>query len=409
MFSKFGVFEFGRVSRGIALATLGKRLALGVSLAGLVACATTAESPVAHYPLLVGTYTAGTSQGIYRFDFDSQSGTLATQPKQVVVTPNPSWLTLSKDQRLLYAVNENGPGQADPVGRVTTFAIDPVSKNLQLRAYVGSEGDEPTYSSLSGDERYLFVANYAVHPNPGGSLAVLPIGRENHAGAVTQQERHPASHVDKERQASSHVHSVVSAPDGQYVFVSDLGADRLFVYRYDPSNTAKPLTPAPVPEVVLPPGSGPRHLVFSADGRHAYLTTEMSEQVVAFDYRDGQLQQQQMLSLKAANGLVGGGGGLHLSPDGRFLYVANRGSVNELVVFAVDANTGALHEIQRRSVEGREPREFSLDPSGNFMLIANQKSSEIVIVHRDAHSGLLGTTVQKLATDTPSDLKFLRP
>ena len=361
------------------------------------------------YQLLVGSYTAGQSQGIYRLNFDSATGQINAKPLQVIKSDNPSWLTLSKDQRRLFVVNENGPGQSDPVGRVSSYAIDPKTHELSLINQVQSLGNEPTHSSLSADASHLFVSNYSVAEDPGGTLAVLPVSADGALKPVVQMSSHPASRVNPERQMSSHVHSTVSSPDGRYVFSSDLGADRVFAYRFDPkANPDLPLTPANPAFVQLPAGSGPRHLLFSVDGKHAWLTMEMSAQVAVFDYRDGSLEQTQMVDLAAGQPVSDkAAAALHASADGKFLYVSNRGTANQLLVFAIDPATGHLKELQRRSVEGDHPREFSLDPSGKFVLIANQKSNGIVVVERDAKTGLLGKTVQKLPMDAPSDLKFL--
>ncbi|MHA6235760.1 lactonase family protein [Pseudomonas fluorescens group sp. PF-69] len=361
------------------------------------------------YQLLVGSYTAGQSQGIYRLNFNSATGQIDAKPLQVIKSENPSWLTLSKDQRYLFVVNENGPGQRDPVGRVSSYAIAPKTHELSLINQVQSLGNEPTHSSLSADASHLFVSNYSVAEDPGGTLAVLPVNADGALKPVVQMSGHPASRVNPERQMSSHVHSTVSSPDGRYVFSNDLGADRVFAYRFDPkANPDLPLTPANPAFVQLPAGSGPRHLLFSADGKHAWLTMEMSAQVAVFDYRDGSLEQTQMVDLAAGQPVSDkAAAALHASADGKFLYVSNRGTANQLLVFAIDPATGHLKELQRRSVEGDHPREFSLDPSGKFVLIANQKSNGIVVVERDAKTGLLGKTVQKLPMDAPSDLKFL--
>jgi 6-phosphogluconolactonase (cycloisomerase 2 family) len=361
------------------------------------------------YQLLVGSYTAGQSQGIYRLNFDSATGQINGKPLQVINSENPSWLTLSKDQRRLFVVNENGPGQADPVGRVSSYAIAPKTHELSLINQVQSLGNEPTHSSLSADASHLFVSNYSVAEDPGGTLAVLPVGADGTLKPVVQMSSHPASRVNPERQMSAHVHSTIPSPDGKFVFSNDLGADKIFVYHFNPkANPDLPLTPAKPAFVQLPPGSGPRHLLFSADGKHAWLTMEMSAQVAVFDYRDGTLEQTQMVDLAAGQPVSDkAAAALHASTDGKFLYVSNRGTANQLLTFAIDPATGHLKELQRRAVEGDHPREFSLDPSGKFLLIANQKSNQIVVVERDAKTGLLGKTVQKLPMDAPSDLKFL--
>ena len=359
--------------------------------------------------LLVGSYTQGKSQGIYRLQFDSAKGRISPEPLQVFKAANPSWLTLSKDQTRLFVVNENGKGQADVVGRASSVAIDPKTNELTLINQVKTLGEEPTHSSLSADERYLFVANYGVHADPGGSLAVLPINAEGQLHAVTQMSSHPASLVNPERQMSAHVHSVVSSPDGKFVYASDLGADKVFVYRYDPAaNPEHPLVAADPAFIELPPGSGPRHLLFSRDGKHAYLTTEMSAQVFVFDYDNGRLTQRQALEL--AKGMPAqnrAAGAVHAYQDGKFLYVSNRGKANEILVFAINPDNGQLTEIQRRSVDGDHPREFALSPNGKFLLIANQMSNAIVVLERDPATGKLGKTVQTLAMDAPSDVKFI--
>ncbi len=361
------------------------------------------------YQLLVGSYTAGQSQGIYRLAFDSSTGQINARPLQVIKSENPSWLTLSKDQRHLFVVNENGPGQADPVGRVSSYSIDPKTHALSLISQVQSLGNEPTHSSLSADGSHLFVSNYSVAEDPGGTLAVVPVAADGKLKPVVQMSSHPASRVNPERQASAHVHSTIPSPDGRYVFSNDLGADKVFAYRFDPkANPELPLTPATPAFVQLPPGSGPRHLLFSTDGKHAWLAMEMSAQVAVFDYHDGQLEQTQMVDLAAGQPISDkAAAALHASADGKYLYVSNRGTANQLLVFAIDPATGHLSELQRRAVEGDHPREFSLDPSGRFLLIANQKSNRIVVVERDVRTGLLGKTVQKLPMDAPSDLGFL--
>jgi 6-phosphogluconolactonase (cycloisomerase 2 family) len=378
-------------------------------MAGSVGAMGVQAATVDDYQLLVGSYTAGQSQGIYRLNFDSATGQIAAKPLQVVKSENPSWLTISKDQQHLFVVNENGPGQTDPVGKVSSYAINPKTHELSLISQVQSLGNEPTHSSLSVDGSHLFVSNYSVVEDPGGTLAVLPVGTDGKLKSVVQMSSHPSSRVNPERQASAHVHSTISSPDGKYVFSNDLGADKIFVYRFNPkANPLLPLTPATPASVQLPAGSGPRHLLFSADGKHAWLTMEMSAQVAVFDYQDGTLKQTQMVDLAAGQPTSDkAGAALHASADGKFLYVSNRGTANQLLVFAIDPATAQLKEVQRRSVEGDHPREFSLDPSGKFLLIANQKSNEIVVVERDAKTGLLGKTVQKLPMDAPSDLKFL--
>ena len=379
---------------------------LGLAATAALPTAVFAAAPAAH--LLIGTYTAGRSEGIYLYDFDTQTGRIDARPRQVVKSENPSWLSFSTDRQYVYAVNENGPGQRDPVGRVTSYRIDQGDGTLQEINRVLSLGSEPTHSGVSLDGRYVFVANYSVSADPGGTLSVLPIGKAGALEPATQVKTDRASQVNRERQMSPHVHSAVVAPDGRTVFAQDLGADRIYVYRYEPARSEAPLAlDEAQPFVETPPGSGPRHLVFSSDGRHAYLTLEMTGEVLVYDYAQGKLVQKQRVSL-APSGFSGknGAAALHLSSDGRFLYVTNRGTDNHLVAFAVAPSGGELSLIARRSTEGLEPREFAIDPSGHYVLIANQHSNTIVVMKRDPVSGIVGDTIQVLPVDAPSDLKF---
>lgn len=351
--------------------------------------------------LLVGSYTDGASQGIYRYQFDDKAGRIDSTPLQVVKSVSPSWLVLSADQRQLFTVNETPQGQASSFSISSKGEIKPLNQ-------VATQGDEPTHASLSRDQRYLFVANYAVNPDPGGSLVVIPVTKDGRLKPVVQQARHKASGVNPERQAGAHVHSLVLSPDGQHLYASDLGADKVFIYRYDGASADHPLTVAIPASVALPPGSGPRHLLFDAKGRHAYLTLEMNAEVVMFDVQDGNLVERQRLPLtERQEAAAKAAGGLHLSADGRFLYVSNRGTTNEIVAFSVGKQDGQLTFLQRRPVEGDHPREFALDPSDNFLLVANQKSNQIVVIRRDPRSGKLLETVQTLQQDAPSDLKFI--
>ena len=389
-----------------SLRGLLRRQRLGIAAALLAFSTSGAAAPM--YQVLIGSYTSeGSSEGIYRMQFDAETGLIEPQPLQVVRTHNPSWLTLDLNRNRVYAVNENGPGHPDPVGRVSAFILAPTSGKLSVLEQQITLGDEPTHLSQSRDGRYLFVSNYGSRANPGGSLAVVPLAKDGTLLPVTQIATHKASEVHPERQQSPHVHSAVMSPNGKTLFVSDLGADKIFVYRYDPADAERPLSPADPAFISLPDGSGPRHLVFSPDGSQAYATLELSAQVARFDHVDGSLVQRQLVDL-AAGGDVSqhSPGAIHPSPDGRFLYVSDRAEKNRIMVYAIEEND-TLREIQQRDSEGREPREFAIDPTGQFMLIANQKSDALVVLTRDPDSGKLGDTVQTLPMGRPSDVKFI--
>jgi 6-phosphogluconolactonase (cycloisomerase 2 family) len=365
-----------------------------------------AQSP----DLLVGTYTRGDAPGVYVYAFDADTGRIAAQPKQALQAQNPSWLVVAPDQRNVYAINENGAGNPDPIGRVTRFSLSPAHA-LQVQERVTTLSDHPTHGSLSRDGRYLFVANYSGGAQPGGLLTVLPLDAQGRLGAATQVEAYQGSNANPARQASSHVHAAVVAPDGRHVLVADLGGDRVYVYRYAPEASAeRPLRAVDPAFVKFPAGSGPRHVAFSNDGRHAYVTLEMTGQVAELDFDDGAARLRNIHAMAPA-GFTGahGAGAIHLSADGRFLYAVNRGGDHHIVVFSVDAETGQLTQLQRRATEGASTREFAISPDGRFLLLAIQGADALAVLRRDPESGQLGETVQTLALPTPSFLHFLRP
>lgn len=358
--------------------------------------------------LLVGCYTGPQCRGIGRYRFDTQSGRIEPQPLEVIETDNPSWLTFSADGRHLFALNENGPASADPVGRASSYALARGEARSQRLSQANSLGDEPAHARVSLDGRYLFVANYAVEAAPGGTLAVLPIDGEGRLQPAVQVMTHQASGADPQRQASTHVHAAVPTPDGRYLLAADLGADKVYVYRYDPARSAeRPLRAADTPHLALSPGTGPRHLLFDASGRHAYLSLEMSGEIAVLARDEDRLTIVQTLALDPGRREGNAAAALHLSADGRYLYASNRGEDNHIAVYAVDAASGRLSALQRRSSEGRGPREFALAPDGRHLVVANQHSGSLVVIARDPGTGLLGATVQTLPAAAPSDVKFV--
>lgn len=372
----------------------------------LAGCA--GRAPVDTSQLLVGC-SGETCPGIQRFAFDGTQGRLTEKPLQTLASANPSWLVLSPDGHQLFVTNENPPKGRDPAGQVSSFAIGEGDEHsLTPLSQVASKGAEPTHASLSEDGRFLFVAHYGSKPTPGGSLAAIPVSAHGTFGPVAQLVRQPFSRRGSQRQGSSHMHAAV--PAGDFLFVTDLGADKVYAYRYDGDKPKKPLQAAKPGAFALPKGSGPRHLVFDRSGNRAYLTLELSNQIAILGRDEAKLEQQGLVDLDPPGANAQGDrrlGALQLSPDGRFLYVARRGVENQIVVYAVSAADGSLSEVQRHASGGDEPREFTFAPDGRFLLVANQKSDSLVVFSRDPQSGLLVEQVQRVSTPAPSALRFV--
>jgi len=375
---------------------------LSSALAGGPAATAT---PDGGYDLIVGTYTGGRSEGLYVYRFDARDG--KASPLGIAKTVNPSYVVVSRDRRFVYAVNEL-PGGAGGGGGVSAFGFDAASGSLTFLNQVASEGGDPCYLQLSPDGRYLLVANYAASGSAQGSFSVLPLAADGRPGAAVQTVRHQGSGPVRGRQDGAHVHSTVFSPDGRLLLVQDLGTDGIYAYRYTPGGSPGPVEPVEWHRTTVEAGTGPRHLIFSGDGHHAYLTSELAGTVSAFSYQDGELALQQVEPL-AAPGFTGkvGAAALHLSPDGRFLYVSNRGDANDISIFAVDGRSGRLTRVGRQSSLGRTPREFAIDPTGRWLVVGNQDSDTAYIFRRDLRTGLLGPDPQRLEIGSPVDFKFL--
>lgn len=346
------------------------------SLCFLVVSCSTTNKPSDTYNLLIGTYsTPGEEGSIYVYTFNADSGTV--QLKNRLRVNSPSYLTVSEDLKNVYAVSE------DSTMYVNAFSYDAKSGDLKLINRIPAGGRGPTYISVDPNRKYVFTANYG-----GGSLSALQIGENGGLEGEPYVIEHSGSGLIPGRQSHSHVHSVIPTPDDKFVVTQDLGTDKVYLYRYHPDSTQAPLVPAQ--EIALPPGTGPRHLTFAPNGKFAYLISEISSNMFVFEYADDSLKLIQTIStMPDGFGGVGNGADVHVSPDGRFLYGSNRGDLDDIVVYSIDQSTGKLTFVQRVSAEGKHARTFAIDPSGNYLVIANGRSNNLTIFKRDKETGFL--------------------
>ncbi|MBU9128975.1 lactonase family protein [Burkholderia multivorans] len=393
----------------LRLAHWMKGFAFVLSLSATHAFAQQSPAPAdGVYNLLVGTYTDTGSDGIYVYRFDTSTGSVA--PVSSAKTVNPSYLLPSRDGRVVYAVNElpgdNGP--ATQRGGISAFRFDAKTGALTFIDRVSSEGNDPCYLSLSPDGKYLVTANYSVAADPGGSFALFPVRDDGGVAPAVLSVHHEGKGPVRGRQDNAHVHSTVFSLDGRYLFVQDLGLDKIYGYRYTVDGSRGLISPTDTRYTPVKAGAGPRHLVFSADGRFAYVTSELNASVEVFGYHDGKLTPIETVSM-IAPGFKGkvGGGAIHLSPDGRFLYVSNRGDANEIVIYAVNQADGRLKTVGRQSSLGRTPREFLIDPTGKWLIVGNQDSDTFYVFGRDVGSGQLAANPRKVAVGKPVDFKLV--
>lgn len=347
-----------------------------------------------NYYLVIGTYTKGNSEGLYVYKMNTATGEVSYVSK--ATTANPSFLEISPDEKFVYAVNED----ANDKGSVSVFSFDKSNGALTYIDKQTSGGDHPCYIAVNKTGKWVAAANYS-----GGSFSTLPVMANGTLGTPTTIQ-HTGSSVNKERQEKPHVHSTVFSPDDKYIFVPDLGIDKVMIYAFN-AGSGKP-EPAPVPFAATTPGSGPRHFTFHPNGKLAYLIEEMGGAVSAYKYSDGKLILIQNISTYPA-GFTGKkwSADIHVSPDGKFLYATNRQPANSIAIFSIDKKSGKLKALGYESTKGEVPRNFTIDPSGNFLLVANQESDNIVIFKRNKKTGLLTDTGNRIKVGKPVCLKWV--
>ncbi|HJP91838.1 MAG TPA: lactonase family protein [Pyrinomonadaceae bacterium] len=349
--------------------------------------------------LYVGTYTSGKSEGIYGYRMDRVSGALTRF--NAFKSINPSFLTIDRSKRYLYAVNEVNDFLGKPSGGVSAFAIDRLTGNLRLLNEQATQGADPCHLTVDSRRRVLLVANYT-----GGNISVLPIRADGTLGMVIDLEQHEGSGV-KEQQKGPHAHCVILDRFERHVLASDLGTDKVMIYRFD--HRSGKLTPAAQPWAQLQPGAGPRHLTLHPNGKFLYVIDELDSTLTVFRYNElnGTLSQIEIVStLPSDFSGVSYCADVHISSSGKFLYGSNRGH-DSIVVFAIDQRTGKLELVQHVSTEGKWPRNFTLDPTGRFLLVANQRTDNVVIFSIDSSTGRLTPTGITEEIPAPVCLKFL--
>ncbi|EHU2375523.1 lactonase family protein [Acinetobacter baumannii] len=356
---------------------------------------------------LVGTWTSipdaplvqkpeKVSEGLYQLQVNAD-GTLT--PVKVLQMKSPSWVVKSKDGRFAYTTNEENEGA------VTALSVQ--NGKVEVLNTVNSHGGHPTHASISLDGKFLFVSNYSAFDKGRGGVAVLPILPNGHLGEMVQNIvfAEGSGHV-KGRQDSGHAHSTTFSPDGKYLYASDLGNDKVYAFRYNPSKP-QPLEADKSRDVSFKHGSGPRHMVFSPNGKQAYITAEMRSEIVTFNVQDGHLKKVAELKLvhedktpefKSASGII-------LSPNGKYVIAANRGADNKLLVFKIQQN-GPLGQPQVYKANGIEPRAFSFDESGKYLYVTNVYSNNISLFRFDTKNGSLKPLGDAAKISTPTDIKF---
>ncbi|MCO6496449.1 MAG: lactonase family protein [Chitinophagaceae bacterium] len=343
--------------------------------------------------MLVGTYTGTDSKGIYVYEFNSSDGS-ATELSTTDGIENPSFLALHGDY--VYAVSETG---GDTPGSVFSYRLDKNTGQLVFLNRQLSGGDAPCYAEVDETGNFVAVANYS-----GGSVAMLSVDADGSLKNEKQVIQHIGSGADPERQLGPHAHQAVFTPDQKYLLVPDLGKDRVMIYGFN-KDADDPLIYTG--EVVCNPASGPRHLSFHPSGNWFYLINELKPEIEVYQFESGKATFVQRLSTNA-EGVTGNNDGaeVKVSPDGKFLYSSQRGKENTIGIFEIDKNTGELTSKGFVDAGGKGPRDFNFDPSGKFLLVANQGTNNIVVFKVNKRKGTL-TQEKEINVPIPVCIQFV--
>jgi 6-phosphogluconolactonase len=351
------------------------------------------------YLLYVGTYTDHGSKGIYAYRFDSSTGKLISMGL-AAEADEPSFVTVDSSGRYLFAVNEIANYKGQSTGAVSAFAIQPETGKLSLLNQVSSRGEGPAHVTLDQTGKHVLVSNYTM-----GSAAVFPV-KDGRLGEATAFVQHKGSSVNPQRQAGPHAHAIALSPDNHFAIVADLGLDQLLAYSFDAAKG----TLGDNPQITrASPGAGPRHLVFSADGKFLYVINELQSTVAAYAYNaaTAALHELQIVST-LPEGFKGNSTAaeIQVHPSGKFLFASNRGN-DSITVFTIDSNTGTLTRVETDSTDGNTPRSFAIDPTGLWLLAANQDSDKIVVFRIDRKTGHLTPTGDVVQLPSPACLTFV--
>ena len=337
--------------------------------------------------------------GLSAFWFDTATGEAEPICEEGGVD-NPTFLSVDARSGCLYANSEIFGWRE---GTVSAYRFDATSKRLVYINKQPSLGSITAHNGFDRERRHLLVANYAMGPvgeGPDCAAVVYPIRPDGGLGAPASWVKHEGRGQHVERQERPHAHCVVASPDNRFVVVADLGLDALFTYALAPDGV---LSATPVAVTSLPPGAGPRHLVFHADGRHALVICELDSTVRSFRYDAASGRFTAVATAAAVPEAERQGNhcsDIQIHPNGRVIYGANRGH-DSIVVLGFEPATAALTVRSHVPCGGQTPRHMAIDPSGRFLLVANQNSDRVSVFAIDPDTGALAPTGHDIAVGSP--------
>src|ERR1041385_962960 len=346
--------------------------------------------------VLASGYSTADQPGIQAFLFDESTGKLTTSGSYIGINV-PSFLIIHPNKRWVYAVSETGLSSHNISGEVWAFQMEQEPFLLKPINRQTSRGDWPCHLQLDETGKWLVTTNYGT-----GNTAIYPIQWDGSLGEMTDEVQHEGHGSHADRQESAHAHSSIFTPDNRFVIVADLGMDELVIYQFD-SSTGKLL---PHSSVHTRPGAGPRHLVFHPNGKWFYVANELASSVTFYEYGDANdmMIEKQTLSTIPSDAPENIVADIHISSDGKRLYVSNRGH-NSIAAFDIGVD-GSLSPVSISSCGGSWPRHFAISPTGQFILVANQYSNEICVLPIRKGKEALGSLITRVSLTGASCIQF---
>lgn len=347
--------------------------------------------------LFVGSYTSGeVANGIVVYDFNTDNGKLTEIEREGGVI-NPSFIAISPNGKCLYACTET---RLDRHGSVSSFKIDTLTGKITFLNKQSAGGRNPVHVTVSENNKHVVVSNYT---DPG--ICVFECNADGSLKPFSELIEFEGSSIIEGRQDKAHIHSSNFTPDNSYIFSPDLGSDKIRATKFDRKNL---LTTIDSLTVSTKKGSGPRHFTFHPNNAFAYCVEELSGSVSAYTYRKGRLTLLGTYASYKRKRKKYRSADIHVSPDGKHLYASNRKAENSISIYEIDASSGELELIGRQKTYGKTPRSFVIDPTGNFLIVANQSSNNLVIYRRNVKTGLLTKTGRITGLSSPSSLKMIK-
>ena len=337
------------------------------------------------------------SEAVYVYELDNKTGKLTKVASSSDVI-NPGYITVSSDGNYIYASSD---AKTPNYGTVSSFAFDPDKKSLSFLNQQKTGGENPVYVNVDKSGKWLINATYNQ-----ATISVFPLLENGKIDSMVQHFKFlEGSGVNPKRQEKAHTHSVVFSPDSKTILFADLGADKILQYPFDASQN-KPLIYNQSTFINTKPGSGPRHITFSKDGKLAYSVEELAGMISVYDFSNNTLKEIQRIAThpdKITEGFESSD--VHISPDGKFLYATNRGKENNIAIFKV-LNDGKLESIGYKKTGGKHPRTFAIDETGKFIIVTNVNSQDVTVFRRNLETGMLKKVGKPVKINPPTCVKI---